>query len=284
MSDRYVVYLDVFFLINFLMDYIVLRLTSFVMQKKHRRVRIAASAGIGALYSIIILKPLLNHFKALTIINLAMAFVLIFIAFGYENRVSYIKNVLFFMTVSFFLGGIMNYLYYTTNIGRVAYNVLHGTSNRVVNARKFIVVTFLAYYITLCIIKLIIAHKKDMKLIFEVKLSYRGRSVVAKGLLDTGNGLVEPISGKMVHVAEQTVIKPILEGDETAKENFCVIPFQSVGKKNGILYGIRIDEMVVLIDGEPYFLYSPVIAIYEGTLSNKGKYSMILNRDTFEDM
>lgn len=281
---EYVVYLDVFFLINFIMDFIVLKLTSLVMRKKTGKLRIFAASTFGAIYSVIIIQPLLNHLRFVTFISIAAAFVMILIAFGFGSIVTYIRNTIFLACVSFMLGGIMNYLYYSTSLGKHVNNVIHGTSNQVVNARKFIFVTFMAYVILLAAIKLIMAYRKEINLLFEVKLSRRGKSVVTKALLDTGNSLVEPISGNMVHIAEYKILKPMLEGDESAKENICVIPFHSVGEENGMLYGIRIDEMVVLINGEPRFLYNPVIAVYNGTLSKSGRYSMILNNDTLDNI
>ena len=283
-GKEYVVYLDVFFLINFIMDYIVLKLTSMVMRKKTRKIRILAAAAFGALYSVVIIQPLLNHLRFVTFLSVAAAFVMILIIFGFESIGSYIKNTVFLACVSFMLGGIMNYLYYSTDLGKQVNNVIHGTSNQAVNARKFIMVTFVAYIILMFAVKMIMGYKKEVNLLFEVKLSRKGKSVVTKALLDTGNSLVEPISGSIVHIAEYKILKPMLEGDESAKENICVIPFHSVGEENGMMYGIRMDEMVILINGEPRFLYNPVIAVYHGTLSKSGRYSMILNGETLENI
>ena len=69
---------------------------------------------------------------------------------------------------------------------------------------------------------------------------------------------------------------------EKAKENIYVIPFHSIGEEDGIMYGIRMDEMVVLVDDEPKFLYNPIIGIYTGNVSKRGNYSVILNRETFD--
>ena len=121
-----------------------------------------------------------------------------------------------------------------------------------------------------------------MELYYDVKITFRGKSVVVRGLYDTGNGLTEPVSGKMVHIAEYKILKPLLEGDEKAKENIYVIPFRSIGEEDGIMYGIRMDEMVVLVDDEPKFLYNPIIGIYTGNVSKRGNYSVILNRETFD--
>lgn len=283
MNDRvYIVYLDVFFMINFIMDYMIILITSRIVKVKKKRIRQLAGAGCGALYSVIVIKPLTNHLFKITLVNILIAAVMVLISFGFTSASVYIKNVFLLFVVSFTMSGIINYLYYSTVIGKYVRNVLSGNSNKVVNARKFILVSVLAYILLSAIVRIIFSVRKDMELYYDVKITFRGKSVVVRGLYDTGNGLTEPVSGKMVHIAEYKILKPLLEGDEKAKENIYVIPFHSIGEEDGIMYGIRMDEMVVLVDDEPKFLYNPIIGIYTGNVSKRGNYSVILNRETFD--
>lgn len=283
MNDRvYIVYLDVFFMINFIMDYMIILITSRIAKVKKKRIRQLAGAGCGALYSVIVIKPLTNHLFKITLVNILIAAVMVLISFGFTSASVYIKNVFLLFAVSFTMSGIINYLYYSTVIGKYVRNVLSGNSNKVVNARKFILVSVLAYILLSAIVRIIFSVRKDMELYYDVKITFRGKSVVVRGLYDTGNGLTEPVSGKMVHIAEYKILKPLLEGDEKAKENIYVIPFHSIGEEDGIMYGIRMDEMVVLVDDEPKFLYNPIIGIYTGNVSKRGNYSVILNRETFD--
>lgn len=283
MNDRvYIVYLDVFFMINFIMDYMIILITSRIAKVKKKRIRQLAGAGCGALYSVIVIKPLTNHLFKITLVNILIAAVMVLISFGFTSASVYIKNVFLLFVVSFTMSGIINYLYYSTVIGKYVRNVLSGNSNKVVNARKFILVSVLAYILLSAIVRIIFSVRKDMELYYDVKITFRGKSVVVRGLYDTGNGLTEPVTGKMVHIAEYKILKPLLEGDEKAKENIYVIPFHSIGEEDGIMYGIRMDEMVVLVDDEPKFLYNPIIGIYTGNVSKRGNYSVILNRETFD--
>lgn len=283
MNDRvYIVYLDVFFMINFIMDYMIILITSRIAKVKKKRIRQLAGASCGALYSVIVIKPLTNHLFKITLVNILIAAVMVLISFGFTSASVYIKNVFLLFVVSFTMSGIINYLYYSTVIGKYVRNVLSGNSNKVVNARKFILVSVLAYILLSAIVRIIFSVRKDMELYYDVKITFRGKSVVVRGLYDTGNGLTEPVSGKMVHIAEYKILKPLLEGDEKAKENIYVIPFRSIGEEDGIMYGIRMDEMVVLVDDEPKFLYNPIIGIYTGNVSKRGNYSVILNRETFD--
>ena len=220
MNDRvYIVYLDVFFMINFIMDYMIILITSRIAKVKKKRIRQLAGAGCGALYSVIVIKPLTNHLFKITLVNILIAAVMVLISFGFTSASVYIKNVFLLFVVSFTMSGIINYLYYSTVIGKYVRNVLSGNSNKVVNARKFILVSVLAYILLSAIVRIIFSVRKDMELYYDVKITFRGKSVVVRGLYDTGNGLTEPVSGKMVHIAEYKILKPLLEGDEKAKEN-----------------------------------------------------------------
>ena len=282
MQNTYIIYVDVFFTVNFIMDYLLLYLTSKILKKKYRKVRLILSAFFGGIYSVIVLVPLINHLSIITLFSIITAFIMTFLAFGFESRNEYLKNAAFLGFTTFLLSGIMNYLYYSTEVGMIIQNVLKGTSNKSVNTRKFFFVTLFSYGIMIFAIKLYRVQRKNDRIIFDVKLSFRGKSVVTKGLFDTGNSLKEPISGKIVHVAESRIIKPMIEGDDTAVERICVIPYHSVGEETGMLYGYRLDEMVIIIDDKPKFLYKPIIAVYEGELSVRNKYGIILNGEIME--
>jgi stage II sporulation protein GA (sporulation sigma-E factor processing peptidase) len=266
------------------MDYIVINIMSIVKRKRTNCIRKIMSATFGALYSIVIIKLLFYHLSNTMFLNIIVAAVMVIIAFGYTDICTYLKNVLLLFGISFTMSGAINYLYYSTIMGKYIRSFIIGNSNKVVNARRFIITTFLAYILLNAIVKAITMIRKDNILYYDVKITFRGKSIIAKALLDTGNSLTEPITGNIVHLAEYKILKPILEGDEEAKEKLCVIPFHSVGEENGIMYGIRVDEMVVLVNGEPEFVHNPIIGIYKGNMSAHKKYSVILNRDVFEIM
>ena len=61
-------------------------------------------------------------------------------------------------------------------------------------------------------------------------------------------------------------------------KGFRVIPFRSVGMENGVLKGFVADELFVRDEkGFERSFQRTVIAIYEGRLSIKEEYQMILN-------
>lgn len=72
------------------------------------------------------------------------------------------------------------------------------------------------------------------------------RRVTAAALIDSGNGLTEPVSGKPVCVIDKRLYDG-LWGEEEAL--YRAIPYHSVGKKNGIMQGYLLPKLAVDMDG-----------------------------------
>ena len=80
----------------------------------------------------------------------------------------------------------------------------------------------------------------------EVVLRGTEQTLCIAAIVDSGNALTEPISGAPVSVLDKaTFLKLWPEG----LPDFRVIPYHSIGKKRGILYGYRIPQMKIRIHG-----------------------------------
>lgn len=107
-------------------------------------------------------------------------------------------------------------------------------------------------------------------------MTEEGENVVYKALFDTGNFLIDPISGKPVSVVEETDITR--RWLEMYPQKYKIIPYQSVGRAHGILEGIVVDELMIQKEREQVVKKGAVIALYKGKLSKDGAFQMILNR------
>lgn len=116
-------------------------------------------------------------------------------------------------------------------------------------------------------------HKK----IFAVVLIYGNKRKNVSALLDSGNRLCDPVSGKPVCVVERTALQDWK--DEIQKENFIQIPFSSIGQTNGMLLGTTISQMIIYQDGMEIQIKQPLIAFYEGSLSPQSTYQMLLHEN-----
>lgn len=107
-----------------------------------------------------------------------------------------------------------------------------------------------------------------------------GTTVFVRTLLDTGNGLIEPISGKPVCVIQKDIALRLWEDLDT--RGFRAIPYHSVGCNAGILRGYKVEQIVLDYEGRKITLTDIYLAVTEGMLGNKGDYEMIMNPAIFE--
>ena len=94
-------------------------------------------------------------------------------------------------------------------------------------------------------------------------------------LIDSGNGLLDPISKQPVSLIEERIIKRY-KGN-LQKDKFRVIPYHSVGNTRGVLEAYFMEKMVIEKDGEKKEIQKPLIAITKDVISVNERYQMILH-------
>lgn len=124
------------------------------------------------------------------------------------------------------------------------------------------------------------------------------------GLLDTGNLLKEPITGTPVVVVEKKSLEEIIPieilnnvdkivggGYEKIIENiklekfvsrFRMIPFSSIGKQNGLLLGIKVDNVNIILEDRTEVIKNAIVGIYDKSFTKNGLYSAIFGLDLLE--
>ena len=156
------------------------------------------------------------------------------------------------------------------------------------------IVAFILIILTVKIIKTKIS-KKDMFCNIEIKLN--GTIIKTKAMVDTGNLLKEPITNTPVVIVEHTLlyncmpkeilnnIENILGGDtknipENIKEQYVsklkLIPFSSLGKRNGMLIGIRPEYIKIENEDNQTEIENVIIGIYNKSLTNRGEYRALI--------
>ena len=94
-------------------------------------------------------------------------------------------------------------------------------------------------------------------------------------LVDSGNGLVDPISKTAVSLVEERAIAPYK--DKLQKEKFRIIPYHSVGNSRGILEAYFVERMEIKKDGEKLVIQNPLLAVTKEVISVNERYQMILH-------
>ncbi|MCI9338836.1 MAG: sigma-E processing peptidase SpoIIGA [Lachnospiraceae bacterium] len=112
-----------------------------------------------------------------------------------------------------------------------------------------------------------------------------GKKVRAEALIDSGNSLFEPISGKPVCVVAREVFDELWE---SGQEGFRVIPYHSIGKSHGILRGYLLPGLILEAGGMEYRFTDVYVAVSEEKISasdsaDAGSVNMIINPRLFAE-
>lgn len=110
-----------------------------------------------------------------------------------------------------------------------------------------------------------------------VTLKWQERTVTVRAIIDTGNQLTEPATGRPVSILDQEAAEALLGEGWEERRGFYLIPYHSIGRKQGWMRGVTVDEINIETDRQKRKIHSPVVAICQGQVSGKGKYQMILH-------
>ena len=288
------IYIDVILIENLLMNSIILFATGLVLKTKIRTTRIIISSLIGAIYTIIAYISQLRIYSNI-LLKFILSLVIVYIAFNPNNIKQLLKDILIFYLTSFVFGGAAFALIYIVKPQEILKN------NGLILTKKSLRIILMSAVISFSII--IIAFKiiknkitaKDMYCDIDVELN--NKKIQTKAMIDTGNFLKEPITNTPVVVMEHTLlydsipkeilnhIEEILGGDfskipKEIKEEYelklRVIPFSSLGKQNGMLLGIKADNIQINYQGENKENNNIIIGIYNKSLTKRGEYRALI--------
>lgn len=290
--EKTVVYIDILFGVNFVLNYILLRGTGMLCKAKVNRLRTAFGAALGAVYAICIFFPNLSVLSGL-VFKLLAAMAIICAAFPIYSILGFIKLISVFYALSLIFGGIGFALLFTGGIGA---NLGAVMSNGIMYMNIPFWVLFLGgalFYCGVGIFSFAMRIKSRSGLKRKVIIEAGGRRVELTALADTGNILVDPISKAPVLVAELEALKGLFDFNlrmGLSSENFQeglsemtsrgfrarLIPFNSVGSENGVMIGF-VPDMAAVREGLGLRPMECVIGVYPKSLSEDKSYRALFN-------
>lgn len=201
------VYVDILVFTNFLIDYFLLLLTASLSKLQKKRWRLIVSAAVASLSSLLIFAPELSAPLEISI-NLAVSAVIVLIAFGFKNKIRFLKNTVIFYAANVVLAGGTLLLWSVFKVkgavvrnGAVFYNVSPVT----------LVATTTAVYIVTIIVSKIIKRRQQLNSECEITLALDGKNVTLNGLVDSGNLLRDMLTGNPVIVCHFDKVKDLFD-------------------------------------------------------------------------
>lgn len=214
-------YIDLFFIFNVIIDYIIIMSTSILLKRRTSYIRMILSSLIGGISSLVLFTSLNK-----IVIEIVSIVIMVLISFGYKGIRYLINNILYMYILSTLLGGII----YLFNIK---------VSNSMFLTYLIIIV------ISIEIMILYIKENKKMRSIYnnnyKVDIYFKDREKLSLiGFVDTGNNLYDPYKKRPVIIVHNKYIK---------EDKYILVPYHTING-NGLLKCIKPD--IIFIDGIGY--------------------------------
>ena len=258
-SVYYELYIDVFFMVNFMMDYLVLMITRKMIRCSVPAWRVCLAAVAGAfLTCLIVVVPLNNTFMKFILFHGLVSVAMIKTGFGIRQWRELIRTWILIYVSGFLIGGVLLCVRQYVRIGSL-----------------FFVLAIVSYYVVSGIWSLIsyLARRKQSRV--KVILCNGKRQCQVEALIDTGNCLRDEITGGPVSIVDQKVIRVLYGKENLTKLRY--IPYHSIGRSEGVMPLIRLDGMYVCQERR-FWIAEPLVAVSEEDLT-ADDYQMILNPD-----
>lgn len=254
----YELYVDVLFLVNFLLDYLLLQLVKRMLKcsATHGRICLAAALGAGSTCLILIV-PMPHVLCKFILFHVVVNTCMIRVGLKIKGLKAIVKARALLYIGGILLGGLLSAMQPYVRTGSLFFAVAIG-----------------GYYIVSKIWDFLSALRQIHTYTCKVRLYIGEKNCQVQGIIDTGNGLCDPYTGKPVHVLDALSAKHFFA--EEKLRNIHYVPYHSIGKQEGVLLTVQIDSMCICGEEETW-IEKPLIGISETVISATGEYQMILN-------
>lgn len=294
------VYAELLLLENLIINFFILVLASKIVGVSINKKKLILGATIGAIYSFVFFIPSV-HFLYSTIMKIAFSCLIVSVSYRPNNIRTFLKLMLAFYFVSFALGGmVLAAIYFTDFSGIVQNNIFY---IREISYTKLLVLILLGYLTLRYLSRIFKSRLFRNELTAEIMIEIDNKRTSLKGIVDTANFLMDPLSQMPVIVVQYSalenflpeVFKDILKDGiilEKIPDNIYeigwgkrlrFIPYSSLGANNGMLIGVKPDVISIIRNNKQYFINNAIIGIYEGTIHRDGDYSALLHPDILKE-
>lgn len=184
-----IIYIDLLFILNFIIDYFLLLTNGIVLKRKIIKLRLLLSSLIGELSILLLIFDF--NYVLLLISKILLAILMNIIAFNYKDIRYTIINLVYFYMLSIILGGFLYFLK-LNNI------------NYFISLLLIPFILYMYYYQS--------KRNNHYAKYYQVIIYFNNnRSVNCTGFLDTGNKLFDPISNKPIILIDKRLTKGVIQ-------------------------------------------------------------------------
>lgn len=297
------VYPDIIFLLNFILDFLLILLLKKLNRKSSKLLRMIGAAGVGGMAAAITgCFPWMNSLLRFLFMYVLAAAFMVMIAFGRMKWLDLLKQMITLYLITYFVGGFINSLLLYMNWKLLLVQLGNGLMFSNISWVYVMIALIILIPLILLTMKLFYWYKNHMTQIFDMELVMEKSRIQTKGLLDTGNCLIDPIQKKPVMVIEKSLLEGLLpQGFLKELEEFRsyllmddfditrlnltdehmlrlkFIPYRTVDK-NGLMLGLVLDQVLIHTGKETIHNEKVIVAICDNQLSVKNSYHAIIHK------
>lgn len=290
------IYVDMVFLENLIMNYIILYATAIISKSNKKFIRLIIASSVGGAYAILMYIAEIN-FLATLLLKLFLSIAIVYIAYKPKTTKALFKTMSIFYLVSFTFGGVSFMLLYFLKPNDI--KIVNGVFIGMYPIKIVLLGGIIGFCFIVVSIKNIKGKFSSKDMFCNIKIFFNNRVVKVSAMVDSGNLLKEPITGMPVIIVEKDELDEIIpnkildnldgiisgEFDSIAdlyNISFRVIPFSTIGKNNGLLLGFKPDYIQVIKEEDEKIVENVVIGIFQNKFTSNSKYTALIGIDILE--
>ena len=258
---QYELYIDIFFLENFIMDFFVLTMIKKAMNSSATYKNLSVGAFFGAILSSLVICLQIQASLKLLFLHLVVNTGMIMMGLGIRSFREVLQALFFLYAFSFLFGGVIGWIKSNLN-----------TYYRI--GSIFLVIAVVSYFIVRKILDVLEMYFKLPEKYCDVTLIFGERSCTVRALIDSGNNLYDSLSGRPVHIITAKAMKKLTNENEISMIRY--IPYCTIHEGKGLLPVMKIDKMCVHQKKEKEIAF-PMIGIMAHEQISGGAFEMILH-------
>ena len=272
-------YIDVVFVTNLVMDYIILRLTGMLLRCRAGRGRCVLGAAAGALFSCVILcLPVEGGPPILVLLHGGCSLLMLRLAYGIKKGSLLMKALVMLYMTAFLTGGFWE-----------------AVSKSGITIPAFFIFAFATYMGIGALVCAADSARSMRKNIYPITLFYQGKKQSAYGFYDTGNLLDDPVSGAPVSIVKPELLETMLSldlidrlkhlnenpGELKSTEIIGLKPHYlsccTIGQAEKMMLAVTLEDLCIHTPAEEVRISKPVLALaFEPSALGK-EYKVLLN-------
>ena len=247
------VYVDLFFIINFSMDFLCFYLSSQLLDSRLSLLRAVIASALGGIYANMTLFMSIGGLAEILIDVLACALMCI-VAFGIKRRITI--HICIYIAISMILGGFMTAMFELLNRLEIPFEELSGDG---ISAWVLLILAVISACMTLFGGRFL--KKRSVRRRTSVELTLSGRCVCLPAFCDSGNMLRDPLSSRacilvdaraLKGVVPEEILKNAMSGrtdiphgiSEDMRRRIRLVPTRTA-TGTGVLVALRVDTVSV---------------------------------------